>query len=161
MPEEQLLVKLEDLYYVDHPTYRTKQQLVDLMQQLAEYEENARVMLRRARCGNDRARKETEISAGHNDPPRLVRTFVTRVEASDVHDLEAVERRLGLRRCIAAVPWNQRGTQLPAEPASVALSSAARVFAVARGAARDGRPRPVCLALYAASARYPAAHRMP
>jgi len=38
MPDEELVVQLEDLYYVDHPSYRTNQQLVDLIQQLAEYE---------------------------------------------------------------------------------------------------------------------------
>ena len=38
MSDEELVVKLEDLYYVDHPSYRTNQQLVDLIQQLADYE---------------------------------------------------------------------------------------------------------------------------
>jgi len=38
MSDEELAVKLEDLYYVDHPRYRTNQQLVDLIQQLADYE---------------------------------------------------------------------------------------------------------------------------
>ena len=38
MSEEELVVKLEDLYYVDHPSYRTNQQLVELIQQLADYE---------------------------------------------------------------------------------------------------------------------------
>ncbi len=36
MSDEELIVKLEDLYYVDHPSYRTNQQLVDLIQQLAD-----------------------------------------------------------------------------------------------------------------------------
>lgn len=38
MSDEELVVKLEDLYYVDHPRYRTNQELVDLIQQLADYE---------------------------------------------------------------------------------------------------------------------------
>lgn len=38
MSDAELVVKLEDLYYVDHPSYRTNQQLVDLIQQLADYE---------------------------------------------------------------------------------------------------------------------------
>lgn len=38
MSDEELVVKLEDLYYVDHPSYRTNQQLVDLIQQLADYD---------------------------------------------------------------------------------------------------------------------------
>jgi len=38
MPDEELVLKLEELYYVDHPSYRTNQQLVDLIQQLADYE---------------------------------------------------------------------------------------------------------------------------
>jgi len=38
MSDEELVVKLEDLYYVDHPSYRTNQQLVDLIQELANYE---------------------------------------------------------------------------------------------------------------------------
>ena len=38
MGDEELVVKLEDLYYVDHPSYRVNQQLVDLIQQLADYE---------------------------------------------------------------------------------------------------------------------------
>jgi len=38
MSDDELVVKLEDLYYVDHPSYRTNQQLVDLIQQLADYE---------------------------------------------------------------------------------------------------------------------------
>jgi hypothetical protein len=38
MSDEELVVKLDDLYYVDHPSYRTNQQLVDLIQLLADYE---------------------------------------------------------------------------------------------------------------------------
>jgi hypothetical protein len=38
MSNEELVVKLEDLYYVDHPSYRTNQQLVELIQQLADHE---------------------------------------------------------------------------------------------------------------------------
>lgn len=38
MSDDELVVKLEDLYYVDHPSYQTNQQLVDLIQQLADYE---------------------------------------------------------------------------------------------------------------------------
>ena len=38
MSDEERVVKLEDLYYVDHPSYRTNQQLVDLIQQLADYD---------------------------------------------------------------------------------------------------------------------------
>jgi hypothetical protein len=38
MSNEELIVKLEDLYYVDHPSYRTNQQLVELIQQLADHE---------------------------------------------------------------------------------------------------------------------------
>jgi hypothetical protein len=38
MTDDEVVVKLEDLYYVDHPSYRTNQQLVDLIQQLADYE---------------------------------------------------------------------------------------------------------------------------
>ena len=38
MSDAELVVKLEDLYYVDHPSYRTNQQLVNLIQQLADFE---------------------------------------------------------------------------------------------------------------------------
>jgi|GEM_PF-5434711 len=38
MSDDELVMKLEDLYYADHPSYRTNQQLVDLIQQLADYE---------------------------------------------------------------------------------------------------------------------------
>ncbi len=38
MSDDELVVKLEDLYYVDHPSYETNQQLVELIQQLADYE---------------------------------------------------------------------------------------------------------------------------
>ena len=38
MSDEELAVKLEDLYYVDHPSYLMNQQLVVLIQQLADYE---------------------------------------------------------------------------------------------------------------------------
>ena len=38
MTDDELVIELEDLYYVDHPSYRMNQQLVDLLQQLAHYE---------------------------------------------------------------------------------------------------------------------------
>lgn len=38
MSDEELVVKLEDLYYVAHPSYRTNRELVDLIRQLADYE---------------------------------------------------------------------------------------------------------------------------
>lgn len=38
MSDEELVVKLEDLYYVDHPSYRTNQQLVELIRLLADYD---------------------------------------------------------------------------------------------------------------------------
>ena len=37
MSDEELAVKLDDLYYVDHPSFLMNQQLVDLIQQLADY----------------------------------------------------------------------------------------------------------------------------
>lgn len=38
MTDEELNLKLEDLYYVDHPRYRTNQELVDLIRLLGTYE---------------------------------------------------------------------------------------------------------------------------
>jgi hypothetical protein len=38
MSDEELVVKLEDLYYVDHPSYRTNQELVELIRLLADYD---------------------------------------------------------------------------------------------------------------------------
>lgn len=36
--DEELVLKLEDLYYVDHPRYRTNQELIDLISTIADYE---------------------------------------------------------------------------------------------------------------------------
>ncbi len=38
MTDEELALKLEDLYYVDHPSYRTTQELIDLIATVADYE---------------------------------------------------------------------------------------------------------------------------
>ena len=38
MTDEELVLKLEDLYYVDHPRYRTDQELIDLIATIADYE---------------------------------------------------------------------------------------------------------------------------
>ncbi len=38
MTDEELVLKLEDLYYVDHPRYRTNQELIDLISTIADYE---------------------------------------------------------------------------------------------------------------------------
>lgn len=38
MSDAELVTKLEDMYYVDHPQYKTNQELVDLIQQLADYQ---------------------------------------------------------------------------------------------------------------------------
>ncbi len=38
MSDAELETKLEDLYYVDHPQYRTNLDLVDLIRQLADYQ---------------------------------------------------------------------------------------------------------------------------
>ncbi|MEP6861632.1 MAG: hypothetical protein ABJE66_13480 [Deltaproteobacteria bacterium] len=38
MSDEDLTVKLEDLYYVDHPRYRRNQELVELIRLLGDYE---------------------------------------------------------------------------------------------------------------------------
>lgn len=38
MTDEELATKLADLYYVDHPSYRTNQELVDLIALLAGYD---------------------------------------------------------------------------------------------------------------------------
>jgi hypothetical protein len=38
LSDDELVVKLEDLYYVDHPSYRTNQQLIDLIHLIADYE---------------------------------------------------------------------------------------------------------------------------
>lgn len=38
MTDEELVLALEDLYYVDHPRYRTNQELIDLITTLASYD---------------------------------------------------------------------------------------------------------------------------
>ena len=38
MTPDELARKLEDLYYVDHPSYRTNQELIDLINLLGHYE---------------------------------------------------------------------------------------------------------------------------
>jgi len=38
MSGEELVAKLEDLYYVDHPSYRTNQELIELIRLLADYD---------------------------------------------------------------------------------------------------------------------------
>ncbi len=38
LSDEELAVKLEDLYYVDHPSYRTNRELVELIAQLAAFD---------------------------------------------------------------------------------------------------------------------------
>jgi len=38
MSEDELAIKLEDLYYVDHPSYRTNQELIDLVNLLGQYD---------------------------------------------------------------------------------------------------------------------------
>lgn len=38
MTEEELVWKLEDLYYVDHPRYRTNQELIDLITLFGYYD---------------------------------------------------------------------------------------------------------------------------
>jgi len=38
MSEEELATKLADIYYVDHPSYRTNQELIDLINLLGQYE---------------------------------------------------------------------------------------------------------------------------
>lgn len=38
MSKDELALKLEDLYYVDHPSYRTNQELIDLINLLGQYD---------------------------------------------------------------------------------------------------------------------------
>ena len=38
MSEDEIALKLEDLYYVDHPSYRTNQDLIDLIDLLGQYD---------------------------------------------------------------------------------------------------------------------------
>ncbi len=38
MSADELAIKLEDLYYVDHPSYRTNQELIDLINLLGQYD---------------------------------------------------------------------------------------------------------------------------
>ena len=38
MGEDELAIKLEDLYYFDHPRYRTNQELIDLINLFGHYE---------------------------------------------------------------------------------------------------------------------------
>lgn len=38
MSDDELAIKLQDLYYVDHPAYRTNQQLIELINLLGQYE---------------------------------------------------------------------------------------------------------------------------
>lgn len=38
MTEEELVLRLEDLYYVDHSRYRTNEELIELISTIAQYE---------------------------------------------------------------------------------------------------------------------------